>query len=340
MSPHVMDQEVALVTGASGFIGRTLVDTLIDSGARVRAVARQPRQPGGNGVEWACADIRDEKAIRAAAAGVSTVFHLAARVHAFEGGPADAAAHWSVNLEGTRNVVNATASCGATRLVFFSSVKAMGERTTALVDETAPARPVSAYGQSKLAAEQLVRQMGEAAGIHTVCLRLPMVWGPGADGNLGRMIAAIAAGRFPPMPEFGNRRSLVHVRDVVQAAMLAARGDCAASRIYLVTDGLGYSTREMYALICQALGRSVPTWSTPRWGLRLIAWLGDGIGRLVNKPGRIFDSAAFDKLADSAWYDCTAIRRELGYVPSVTLQTGLPEYITWMKAQTFASRAA
>lgn len=215
-----------------------------------------------------------------------------------------------------------------------------GERTTALVDETAPARPVSAYGQSKLAAEQLVRQMGEAAGIHTVCLRLPMVWGPGADGNLARMIAAIAAGRFPPMPEFGNRRSLAHVREVVQAAMLVARGDRAASRIYLLTDGLGYSTREMYALICQALGRPVPTWSTPQWGLRLLARLGDGIGRLVSTPGRIFDSAAFDKLADSAWYDCTAIRRELGYVPSVTLQTGLPEYITWMKAQTLVSRAA
>lgn len=101
VSPRVMDQEVALVTGASGFIGRHLVNTLIDSGVRVRAVARQPRQPSGNGVEWACADIRDEKAIRAAATGVSTVFHLAARVHAFESGPADAAAHWSVNLEGT-----------------------------------------------------------------------------------------------------------------------------------------------------------------------------------------------------------------------------------------------
>lgn len=96
----------------------------------------------------------------------------------------------------------------------------------------------------------------------------------------------------------------------------------------------------MYALICQALGRSVPMWSIPEWGLRLLGRLGDGIGGLVGEPDRIFDSAAFDKLADSAWCDCAAIRRELGYVPSVTLQTGLPEYITWMKAQTLVSRAA
>lgn len=335
-----MDQEVALVTGASGFIGRQLVSRLIASGVRVRAAARQAHPTGEGAAEWVCADVRDERAIRAAAAGVSMVFHLAARVHAIDSGPADAAAHWSVNLEGTRNVLNAAASGGASRVVFFSSVKAMGERTAALVDESHPARPVSAYGQSKLAAEQLVRQMGDATGMHTVCLRLPMVWGPEATGNLTRMIAAIAAGRFPPIPEFGNRRSLVHVRDVVQAAMLVALGDRAASRVYLVTDGGGYSTREMYALICQALGRAVPRWSTPQWGLRLLARVGDGIGPFVGRPGRIFDSAAFDKLVDSAWYDCAAIRRELGYVPSITLQTGLSEYIGWLKAHALIPMAA
>jgi len=97
----------------------------------------------------------------------------------------------------------------------------------------------------------------------SVVLRLSMVYGPTRKGNLPRMIEAVTKGRFPPLPETGNKRSMVHVDDVVQAAMLAAERPESVGQTYVVTDGPPYSTRQIYECICEALGRDAPKWHVP-----------------------------------------------------------------------------
>lgn len=315
------------MTGGAGFIGRALSQALGDDGVQVVGLGRTP-PADPYGAVWVTGDIRDS-AIRDAFRRVDVVFHLASRVHQDDSGDGAERAHWEVNVEGTRHVLNAALFHGAATIVFFSSVKAMGEGGPTQLDEHSAAAPATPYGRSKLAAEKLVFEAAASGAIRAVTLRLPMVWGPGGGGNMTRMIKAIAARRFPPLPEFGNRRSLVHVSDVVRAARLAATVSPANARTYLVTDGASYSTHEMCAAIRRALGQSTPSWQVPLWSLKTAALIGDGIGRFAGTP--VFDSSALARLSGSAWYDSTAITRELGYTPAVTLERGLPEMIQWLQ---------
>jgi len=311
-----------LVTGASGFIGRRLCAALREEGARVRALARRPC--AGPWDERVTVDLAAGAVPSSALAGVDTVFHLAGRVHASAGDADDAERHRRANVEGTRALLAAAVAAGAPGIVHFSSVKAMGEGGPACLDEDAPAAPQTDYGRSKREAERLVLEAGARQGLHAVVLRLPLVYGPGARGNLAEMLEAVARGRFPPIADPGNRRSLVHVDDVVAAALLAARRPEATGRVYLVTDGRAYSTRDILEGMWQALGRRAPRWSLPLPLLRALARAGDVAGRVRGRPWR-FDSRACRKLTGSAWYSSERIARELGFRPRRDLAAGLAE---------------
>ena len=322
----------ALVTGAGGFIGRHLVERLLHDGYVVRALVREAGHPGEwpAGVEVAAGDVRDPQAMKAAAVGCETVFHLAGKAHALTEVQGDEDLYRAVNTDGTRHVLEGAVAGGARRFVLFSSVKAMGEGGDRCLDETFDGPPETPYGRSKLEAERLVLDAGRRAGVHVSCLRFPLVYGPGNKGNLYKMIAAVDHGTFPPLPEFGNRRSMVHVLDVVRAALLVADQATANGQRYIVTDGIGYSTRELYELICRALGKRIPGWHVPLWTLKVLGRAGDAIG-LVRGKRFVFDSDALEKLVGSAWYSSEKIARELGYRPSISFEHALPELIVWYR---------
>jgi UDP-glucose 4-epimerase len=124
-----------------------------------------------------------------------------------------------------------------------------------------------------------------------------------------------------------NRRSMVHITDVVEAAVLAAFHPVANGQCYIVTDGRPYSTREIYEMICRALGRRVPSWSVPPPVLKSLARVGDFLGSVRGRRFP-FDSDALEKLTGSALYSMAKISRELGYRPRVTLEDALPEMIS------------
>ncbi len=323
----------ALVTGAGGFIARHLVPRLREEGMEVLALhGVRSAEPAREGDGILRADVRDAEAVaRAVGAGCDLVFHLAAKVHeisAFQDGDVE---YHAVNVEGARNVLEVAAARGARRFVFFSSVKAMGEATDGCADEAAEARPTTEYGRSKLAAERVLKERGRELGVHVVCLRLPLVYGVGNRGNLLRMIRAIDRGRFPPPPAVGNRRSLVHVANVVQAAMLAARASAGDGASYIVADAEPLGIREMYERISAALGRPVPRWSVPEGALRALGRAGDLVGRVRGRRFAV-DSDAVAKLVGTAWYSSARIERELGYRPGVGLADALPAIVEWYRS--------
>jgi nucleoside-diphosphate-sugar epimerase len=308
----------ALVTGASGFIGRVLCRRLIDLGVQVCALQRHAA--AGPWHDCVCVDLAAAAPAPDMLAGVDTVFHLAGDAHAHDLGDA-AARHRAVSVDGTRRLLEA---CGESveRVVFASSVKAMGERTPAqCLDEDAPARPQSAYGHARREAEELI--LASAARRHTAVVRLPLVYGPGVRGNLHAMLRAVASGRMPLLPEFANRRSLVHVEDASEALIAAACTAAARGRVYLISDGQCYSSRQIQCLMYAAAGRRTPLLRVPRWLLRLVAGCGDELAALG--AARVpFDSERLSRLADDACFDCTRARRELGYTPRYTLGDALP----------------
>jgi UDP-glucose 4-epimerase len=314
-----------LVTGAGGFIGRRLCRALQERGDSVTAGLRS-RSPG----PWDRMLLHDLAYSGPSASeidGIDCVIHLAGKAHALSESSQDEAAYFRINVEATRKLLESCRAAGVRRFVFVSSVKAAGEGGVVALDETTACSPDTPYGRSKLAAERLV--LGGGYVPEPVVLRLSMVYGPTAKGNLPHMIKAIHRGYFPPLPETGNKRSMVHVADVVNAVLLAADAPAATGQTYIVTGQRDYSTRELYQAICAALGKRVPQWSIPPGVLQALAKLGDRIGRLRGKRF-IFDSDALHKLTESAVYSSEKIRRELGFRPERDLREALPEVIAFL----------
>jgi len=312
---------LVLVSGASGFIGRNLCQRLRERGVRIRALMRHECQgPWDEVLEVDLADFVPDKVLQ----GVNTVFHLAGKAHALSETRQEEADYHAINAMGTQRLLEACQAEKVQRFVLFSSVKSMGEGGMVCLDEDADIPPETPYGRSKLDAERLVLKGGYVP--HPVVLRLSMVYGPIQKGNLPRMIHTIAKGRFPPLPELENQRSMVHVDDVVRAAILVAGSPESAGGTYILTDGRTYSTRQMYEWICEALGKSIPSWYVPIFALRLLAMTGDGIGALRGKRF-VFDSDAMEKLVGSACYSSDLIQKDLGFKPERNLQESLGEIV-------------
>ncbi|WP_037989826.1 NAD-dependent epimerase/dehydratase family protein [Tepidiphilus margaritifer] len=293
---------MTFITGVTGFIGCRLWQP------GDRALVRRPVGLPGEVV----GDLLDAATLARACEGVDAVFHCAGMADA---DAADDALHWRVNFEGTRNLLTAAATAGVRRFVFFSSVKAMAEPGAECADEDLPGEPASAYGRAKRLAENAVLEAGVRFGMHVVILRPVPVYGRGGQGNLMRMAQAVRAGWFPPLPETGNRRSIVHVEDVVAAARLVAERPEANGRTYIVADPRPYSTRELYDAMRAVLRKPNLSWSIPE------AWL-RAAGRVSRRA-----ELAVERLLGSAWYSPTRIERELGWRARVGLIAGLREML-------------
>jgi nucleoside-diphosphate-sugar epimerase len=308
-----------LVTGATGFIGTRLCAALGED-SRVRALSR--RNADGPWSESVAADLT-EGVPRDATLGVDTVFHLAGYTHAVDGPGDDERPYRRVNVEGTRALLERSREAGVRRFVFVSSVKVLGEGGDSIIDDDSPARPRSAYGRTKLEAERLVLEGGYVP--EQVVLRPTLVYGPGVKGNLLSMIAAVDAGRFPPARRLTNRRSMVHVDDLVRAALGAARKEAVVGRCFIVSDGVQYSTRRIYEIVCEALEKP-PRPGVPLPVFRVLAWVGDLAGAVTRRRAP-FDSQAYAKLFGSACYDGSALWQALGAEPIWTLEAAMTDMV-------------
>jgi nucleoside-diphosphate-sugar epimerase len=309
--------------GSSGFIGARLVAALRAEGLPVRGASRQH---GGDATQ-VVADLSDPSSLLSVCHGVETIYHCAGHAHAFASlTTVETDRHWQVNFEGTRNLVEAAGKAGVERFVFLSSVKAMADPGDQMVDESFLGEPETAYGKSKLAAERAVLDAARRFGMHVVNLRLTMVYGSGGRGNLERMGRLVARGLFPPLPETGNHRSLIHVDDVIAGMRLVATDGRAAGGTYILAGNEAPSGRQLYDAIRAALGMPPVKWSVPRSLLALGAAGGDLVGQVMRRRMPL-NGEVLDRLLNSAWYSSQLVRSQLGWAPKVTLQAGLREML-------------
>lgn len=292
---------IILVTGAAGFIGRRL----IRSGEQ--ALVRRPMGLESERV----GDLLNFASLVRACEGVETVFHCASLADALAG---DAEDQWRVNVEGTRNLLAAAVEAGVKRFVFLSSIKAMAEPGSECVGEDWPGEPSTAYGQSKRAAEEAVLEAGAKYGMHVVNLRLAPVYGAGSRGNLWRLAQAVRRGWFPRLPQTHNRRSIVHVQDVVEVVRLVAQRPEANGRTYIIADPQPYSTFEIVEAM-RAVLHAPALWRVPVWALRAAGYAHPRL------------QEAIQRLMGSACYSPARIERELGWRARVGLAEGMREML-------------
>jgi nucleoside-diphosphate-sugar epimerase len=223
------------LTGASGFVGRALSAALLARGVRVRGLTRGAALP--DGVEPVRGDLADRHALAQLVQGADVVVHLAAYVHRRN---IDARECRAVNVEGTRAVVEAAAA--GSFLIFMSSANVYGP-SDAPLDETSPCAPETEYGKTKLEAEQLVR----GAGIRAAILRPAMIFGPGAPGNLSKLVRLL---KWRIAVDSHAKKTLVPVQNVVSACF-AVQGQ--SGETYNV-GGAVMPMGEITAAIARALG--------------------------------------------------------------------------------------
>lgn len=302
----------SFVTGATGFLGRRLCEHLQAAGEFVIASGRSEQKgPWDKFVE---ADLDSDGLPGGCLDGVTTVYHLASKAHALGETSAESGSYKPVIVDGTARVVDEAVESRVPRLIYLSSVKAMGEGNPpgiplSVMDETAKADPQSPYGIAKAEAEQIVL---ESKIPHVVVLRPTMVFGPGEKGNLPLMIQAVERGRFPPLPDTGNRRSMVHVDDVVEFAYRAATKPEAAGKTYILAHPEALSTRELYDSIRKSLELGSKSVAVPLILLKTAAGIGTLLGKVLGKRLPL-DLEVLQKLTGSAWYSSALAEKELGY---------------------------
>ncbi|WP_217126765.1 NAD-dependent epimerase/dehydratase family protein [Hydrogenophilus thiooxidans] len=291
-----------LITGATGFIGSRLRQP--HHRALVRTASGMPNEMVG--------DLSDLHLLERACAGITTIIHCAGIADA---NTRDTAALWRINVEGTRNLLTAAARMGVRRFVLLSSVKAMADPGDSCADESWPASPATPYGQSKRAAEKIAQEIGERSGMEIVILRPCPVYGRGCRGPIALLARLIDWHLFPPLPETDNRRSIVHISDLIRAIELAATHPAAANHTFIIAHPYPPSTRELTDAIRATLGRTLPRWHLPHTLFTALRCAPRSLSTFV------------ERLTASACYASNKIESLLGWRATIDLATGLSEML-------------
>jgi nucleoside-diphosphate-sugar epimerase len=321
----VTEPTTCLVTGATGLIGQHLCRRLRQDGYRVRALLREAAQ--GPWDERRLCVLGTDRIDADVLAGVDTVYHLAGVVHAMGAAGVDESQYYTVNADASEALATLAVSAGVKRFIYFSSVKAVADPGDECVDESWQSLPNDPYGRSKRSAEQRLFTIGRESAMQVTVLRPALVYGVPVKGNLWRMLQAIDAGRFPPLPDTGNRRSMVCVDDLVEAARLAAGSAQADGQVYIVSDEGLYSTRQLSDWMHEALGRRLPRWSIPVFMLQAGALLGDAMETLSGRSLPL-NSAVLQRLLGSACYRSGKLQKELGWRPRRCFRDCLPAMVS------------
>jgi dihydroflavonol-4-reductase len=322
----------ALVTGATGFVGAAVARALVREGWQVRALAR----PGSDRrniqalpVEVSEGNLADRPSLDRALSGCEALFHVAAD---YRLGAPDPRQLYQTNVDGTRNILEASRQAGVRRVVYTSSVATVGipadgspgnEDTPVGVGDM-----IGHYKRSKFLAEQLVRETA-LSGIPVVIVNPSTPIGPGdvKPTPTGQMVLDAAAGRMPAYVDTGL--NIVHVDDVAAGHLLAFHRGRPGERYIL--GGQDMTLREILFEIAQLMGRKPPRIRLPTGVVLPIAYIAEAVARVTGRPGRI-TLEGVRMARKRMFFSSDRAQRELGYQWRPPTEA-LRDAIAWLRAQ-------
>ena len=326
-----------LVTGASGFVGRSLLVTLRDRSHEVIAASRsRVEQPGIFYVR--SPELGPEADWSESLADVDAVVHLAGLAHVTsERSDAETDNKYlRINVEGSQKFAEQCAASGVKHFVFLSSCHAVAaESDQVLTDCTIP-HPVTAYGRSKLAAEGAIKSVLADSDCAWTILRPPLVYGPGNTANFGLLVKLVQTGIPLPLSSVSNRRSFIYVENLADLITACLGNPKAFGKTFYPSDGEDVSTPELI----RAIARTAHGVEHGSWSMEHGASIGEQISEvgeptrhsprlfpfpesILKAAGRLPGLGALRKLTSSLYVDSKPIRRELGWTPPFTMEEGL-----------------
>jgi nucleoside-diphosphate-sugar epimerase len=326
-----------LVTGGGGFLGTALIKLARELGLEVTSLARQyyPHLEALE-VEQLQGDVADPRVVVRAVKGCQTVFHTAAKAGIW--GPEDE--YHEINVQGTRNVIEASRATGAKRIIYTSSPSVVfNGRDMAGADESVPysSRFEAAYPKTKAQAEQIILE-SNGAGLATIALRPHLIWGPGDNNLLPRIIARAREGQ---LRRIGRRDPLidpVYIDNAASAHFLAAKrlvpGSSIAGKIYFITQG---ETIPLWDIINRFL-KAACLPPVHRSISRPLALATAGLMEMTHIVSRRAAEPSLTRflvrqLSTTHWFNIAAARRDLDYEPRVSIPDGLRRLEQWLSRE-------
>lgn len=303
-----------LVTGSTGFIGRTLFASA--DKYRLRAAVRHAL-PELAADQVAVGNIDENTDWSKALAGIDQIVHLAAHSHVMKPTAMDRRVFERTNVLGTERLARTAAASGVKRFVFLSSIKVNGECTQdrAFRADDVP-DPRDDYARSKLEAERRLSLIEAVSGMPVSIVRSPLVYGPGVRANFYRLLSLAHSGLPIPLAAIANARSMVSVWNLCDLICTLIQHERPMSGVFMVADGEDISTADLVRRLARLMNRPARLFSLPVGAMR----------RLAALTGR---SAELDRLCSSLTIDISSTSARLGWTPPLTLEAGLERTVHW-----------
>jgi dihydroflavonol-4-reductase len=319
-----------LVTGATGLIGANLIRRLAREGTRARVLlppGAERRSLAGVDVEAVPGDVRDAHSLEKAMVGISRVYHAAGRIRFDDAGRL---LLWSINVEGTRQVLQAARSANVKRLVHVSSSVAVGAgplSEPATEESAFPTRTATPYSESKRASEELAA--GDWGELDVVIVNPTFVVGAyGTGASSAEVVRLVAAGLLRAYPPGGA--NFVNAEDVADGLVLAMEHGIAGARYLLGGENLTY--RAFLGQVAEECGKRPPALPLPGWAARGLGRAGDWLGRLSASRLGWVNTPFLEGLFEPAYVSSAKAERGLGYRPR-PVRRGIREALRWYQEQ-------
>ena len=337
-----------VVTGASGWLGRRLVHVLAhglpdhpltatpDSSSRIRALVL----PGDDSASLRAVsdrvsiiegDLRNPEHCRRLFEGAraATVFHIAGIIH-----PRRVREFYEINVQGTRNLLQAAIAAGTRRAVVMSSNSPIGvnPRRDHVFDESSPYHPYMNYGRSKMLMELTVTELRDHSGMETVMVRSPWFYGPWQPPRQTLFFTMIRDGRMPIVGDGENRRSMGYLDNLCQGMILAALSSQADRQVYWIADERPYTMNEIVNTVERLLEKEFG---------RTVAHKRLRLPGIVGNVAQVADAAiqslglyqqkvhVLSEMNKTIACDVSRAKRDLDFRPSVALEEGMRRSIRW-----------
>jgi len=319
-----------LVTGANGFIGSHLVDRLVAEGEAVRGLVRTTSNLcwlNPERIELVTGELSDAESLRKAVFGTDAVIHLAGKTKA-----TTREEYFRANAEGTRRLLEAALSAAELRrFVYVSTQAAAGPSPDGRpIQEADPAKPVTSYGESKLAGERFVAAF--AAKLPVCVVRPPSVFGP-RDVDLFRLFKLVRRGIRPVLGWRERLVSLAYIDDLVDGIMLALRHERAVGQTFFINTVDSFSWGGLGKAISEILNRTALPVRIPVPLFLAAVYANDWICKRSNHA-TILNRTKIPEFIPRYWIsDSTKARQELGFKPKVGLTDGIRRTVDWYKRE-------